>query len=389
MNEKFSFDRINFTAMNSEFLLLGEKREEAVQGRIRQDLEMKAATAARSHQREGRPIQWQEELRLWFAYVEKHCSRFLPDSELSRLNGAPKGTPVLLSLTCYEMLEEAWKYAKKTGFYFNPLIARKLEELGYDRSFDQLAKAEALLQEDRGGNPLSPAFDEGKGMGSEKHSLNRDKAIREKEGDIRREGDIDPPPSFFESIDSKSLTFLPGMKAVIRQTDEKIDLGGIGKGWSVDRAAIYMMARGMKAGLVDGGGDLRFWHYPGYLWRIGVEDPLQPGKERLILFLGQGAVATSSKGYRRWKHKGKWVHHLIDGRTGNLSASGILQATVIGRSTTEAEIFSKVLCLLSPEEAIRWGERHFPHLAYLFFDEKNEMHLSSNFDQIVTKAVTF
>ncbi|WP_052329806.1 FAD:protein FMN transferase [Thermicanus aegyptius] len=326
-NEAIPFERVTFTAMNSEFLLLGEKRPEV-----------------------GSALPWQREIRLWFAYVEKHCSRFLPDSEVSRLNAAPKGTPVLLTETCYRLLTEAWNYAIKTNFLFHPLVGRRLEEIGYDRSFDEMREFNA--SDSVVGSTEDPS------------------SIR---------------PSF--SIGPSSLTFIPHMKAVIRRTDEKVDLGGIGKGWSVDRAAEWMMERGITAGLVDGGGDIRLWHKPGYRWRIGVEDPLDPDRERMLLFMEKGAVATSSKGYRCWKHEGKTVHHLLNGRTGCPANTGVLQATVIGETAAEAEVLAKVLCLFDPDEAKRWAEKNFPHLAYILFDQENRMIISNNLEKYAKKAV--
>lgn len=326
-NEAIPFERVTFTAMNSEFLLLGEKLPEV-----------------------GNALPWQREIRLWFAYVEKHCSRFLPDSEVSRLNAAPKGTPVLLTETCYRLLTEAWNYALKTNFLFNPLVGRRLEEIGYDRSFDEMKEFNA--SDSVVGSSADPS------------------AIH---------------PSF--SVGPSSLTFIPHMKAVIRRTDEKVDLGGIGKGWSVDRAAEWMMERGIKAGLVDGGGDIRLWQKPGYRWRIGVEDPFEQERERMLLFLERGAVATSSKGIRRWRRGERWVNHLIDGRKGTSSDSGVMQATVIGPTVAEAEVVAKVLCLLEPDEAISWAKDHFPHLAYLLITDSDELVLSPNFYEIVKEAV--
>ena len=93
-----------------------------------------------------------------------------------------------------------------------------------------------------------------------------------------------------------------------------IDLGGIAKGWAVDRATEMLAGQGIDedAALVDAGGDIRASAAPGgEPWPIAVQDPLDAGSDLGGLKLSGGAVATSSVGGRRWQQNGQTMHHLI------------------------------------------------------------------------------
>ena len=68
--------------------------------------------------------------------------------------------------------------------------------------------------------------------------------------------------------------------------------------------------------------------------------------------LNDRAVATSNVLKRRWKHEGQWQHHLIDPRTGSPSQSTVVAATVVAKTTVEAEVWAKTLCILGIEEGL-------------------------------------
>ena len=128
-----------------------------------------------------------------------------------------------------------------------------------------------------------------------------------------------------------------------------LDFGGIGKGWAVDRmVAILRHAHGVRGGLVNAGGDLRVWgEAPDAAtdWTVGVEDPRDCDRDCAVLGVTDGAVATSSTAYRRWRRGDRWVHHLLDPRTGQPAATDLAAVTVVGPSAMWAEVHAKVALL--------------------------------------------
>ena len=111
-----------------------------------------------------------------------------------------------------------------------------------------------------------------------------------------------------------------------------IDLGGIAKGWSAERALEAMRDAwpGMPGGLVDLGGDLALWGRTpeGGPWRVAVADPRHPGARLATLLVDGGGVATSGRDRRRFG-PGRSLHHLIDPATGEPARGGPLTVTVV------------------------------------------------------------
>jgi thiamine biosynthesis lipoprotein len=136
-----------------------------------------------------------------------------------------------------------------------------------------------------------------------------------------------------------------GNQTVVLQT--RIDLGGIAKGWVIDRASDLLSTYGF--GFINVGGDIRiFGDLPRPL-NIGIEDPFEPTKMLSSIQISDGAVATSTSMKRRWKLDGRNKHHLIDAATGEPSASTIISSTVTAKTAVEADVLAKVTLLLGEE----------------------------------------
>lgn len=133
-----------------------------------------------------------------------------------------------------------------------------------------------------------------------------------------------------------------------------VDLGGIGKGFSAERALVAMRMAwpALRGGLVDLGGDMAFFGAPpdGPGWRIAVSDPRAPGKTLTTLRIRDAGVATSGRDRRRFGVDGE-LHHLIDPATGAPAARGPLAVTVVAPDATEAEAHATALGISTLEEA--------------------------------------
>ena len=96
------------------------------------------------------------------------------------------------------------------------------------------------------------------------------------------------------AVDGRTIELEPGFR---------LDLGGIAKGYAVDRAAELLADAGPC--LVNAGGDLAA---RGRSWPVGVET----ADGQITLALEDGAIATSGRDRRRWRRAGAEAHHLID-----------------------------------------------------------------------------
>ncbi|MBB3125686.1 hypothetical protein FHS19_000340 [Paenibacillus rhizosphaerae] len=92
---------------------------------------------------QGLPEAEYREAESWFAFVEKHLTRFDPGSELSQLNRSA-GRPFLATPVLYEAVSVALNYYKRADGLFNPFLGRLLSDLGYGRSFGEADSEEEV-----------------------------------------------------------------------------------------------------------------------------------------------------------------------------------------------------------------------------------------------------
>ncbi len=227
-----------------------------------------------------------------FRRLEEILTRFDPDSELSRLNadGSIEPGPDLRAV-----VELALDARKRTGGRFDPTVYDALVAAGYDRSFELIGDRQAVA------------------------------------------GDAVPAGGRVH-VGSALIALEPGVR---------LDLGGIGKGYAVDRALAILAPYG--PGLVNAGGDLAVSGIPEQgTWPVGVET----SDGALTLGLTSGALATSGSDRRKWKTATGAGHHLIDPRTGLPSESDLLRVTVVASTAVEAEVLAKALYLAGEGEAV-------------------------------------
>jgi FAD:protein FMN transferase len=135
-----------------------------------------------------------------------------------------------------------------------------------------------------------------------------------------------------------------------------LDLGSIGKGWAVDRAADALKAAGIRHGMVDAGGNVAAFGVPedgAEGWSIGVIHPVSRAVVRTFV-LRDEAVATSANNEQYRILGGLRVGHLFDARRGR-PADGHLSVSVVARDATWADMMSTSAFLLGPDR-FQWPE---------------------------------
>jgi FAD:protein FMN transferase len=245
------------------------------------------------------------------AVVDLACSRFRPDSELTRLNAAG-GARVAISATFADLLAAALRAAALTGGDVDPTCARALSGLGYDRDF----------------------------------------------ADVKAAGDVGPRLT-------GSVGPLPGWRTVHLDADGRqawlergaqIDLGATAKAWAADHCAEQLADRLGCGVLVSLGGDVSVAGPPPEdSWRIRVTDDhaapaSAPGQ---TVTISSGGLATSSTTVRTWTAGGRPVHHIIDPATGEPARSCWRTVSVAAGTCTDANIASTA-AIIRGAAAIDW-----------------------------------
>ena len=133
----------------------------------------------------------------------------------------------------------------------------------------------------------------------------------------------------------------------------RLDLGAAAKGYAVDRMVAVFEEAGIVGGLIDAGGDIRYWGAKpdGRPWVFGVQHPRDPTRYIEVDDLGLAAIATSGDYQQYFEWEGARYHHLLDPRTG-YPARACASATVWAGTALDADILSTAVFVLGPERGL-------------------------------------
>ena len=249
------------------------------------------------------------------ADIDRACSRFRDDSELTRLN-ASAGRWVRVGALLFDALEASVAAARATGGLVDPTIGRTLRLAGYDATFRAVAV--------RDGTAFRARFDRVPG---------------------------------WETIE------LDGQRGAVRiPVGVELDLGATAKALAADRAARACSEAADCGALVGLGGDFALaGEPPAGGWPIGFADDHagspEPGS---TVALHAGGVATSSSAVRSWCAGARRLHHVIDPRTGRPAVSAWRTVSVAAASCVAANRASTAALILGEGAADWLAARQLP-----------------------------
>ncbi|MFH1037424.1 MAG: FAD:protein FMN transferase [PVC group bacterium] len=246
---------------------------------------------------------WSEAERL-----EKIFSRYMPESELNRINREAGLKPVGVSGEMMAVLSRSVEISRLTGGAFDVTVGPLMEIWGFfPQRKGRLPTGEEI------GQALSRC-------GWEKIELDRS---------------------------GRTVRFrVPGLT---------IDLGGLAKGYVVDRLAALLVSKGIKSALVNAGGDIYcLGRYPdGRRWRIGMEHPRDDDEVLTVLELSDRAVATSGDYRNYFVRRRKRYSHIIDPRTGRPAGSGVVESSVLAPDCATADALATALFVVGAKDGLK------------------------------------
>jgi thiamine biosynthesis lipoprotein len=262
-------------------------------------------------------LQARQALELW----HEQFSRFLPDSELSRLNADPR-REVPVSPLLARLVAAIGAAGRLSEGLVDATLIEPLQAAGYEHDLGEpLELARALA--------LAPT--------REPASANPARGWDELDVDLR----------------SGIVTRPPGLQ---------IDSGGLAKGLFADVLAARLARH--RSFAFDCAGDIAIGGRASAARRVEVESPLDGSVLHTFDVLA-GGVATSGIARRSWiDEQGRPAHHLLDPASGRPAFTGIVQATALAPSALEAEIRAKHTLLAGPRAA----RAHLPHGGVVVLD---------------------
>jgi thiamine biosynthesis lipoprotein len=248
--------------------------------------------------------------------VEATLSTYRPTSEISRINARAGIEAVTTDPEVFELIESALSYSRCTDGAFDITVGALREAWGFFRG--------------AGRYPTDAELD-------------------------RARQDAGWRNVALDSAD-RTIRFLkPGLE---------LDLGAIGKGYALDRAAVVLRANGVDRALLGAGQSsyLALGAPPGEIgWEVKVTlpDDLHPGgteqQERVLskVLLHDASLSTSGSSEKLFELEGRRYSHIIDPRTGR-PATGMIQVTVVAPNAAESDALSTSAFVLGERRGANW-----------------------------------
>jgi thiamine biosynthesis lipoprotein len=253
--------------------------------------------------------------------IDRLMSNYKPDSALSRINAEAARHPVRVDPELFEFLVLATAYNRDSGGAFDITVGPLMKAWGFFLAEGRVPAASELALARRH-------------VGSKHLTLNRDQG---------------------------TIAFDTG--------GVELDLGGIAKGYAVDRAVSVLKERKIAAALVSAGGSTIYGlgAPPAAAgWNVQIQDPLQGGKVATSVQLRDRALSVAGTSEKFFEAGGVRYSHIMDPRTGS-PVQGVLSVAVLTSSGTAADALDDAFFVLGPERSRDYLKRLLPKTEAFFF----------------------
>jgi FAD:protein FMN transferase len=237
--------------------------------------------------------------------IDRLMSHYKADSAISRINRDAARHPVSVEPELFDFIAEAMRYHRESNGAFDITVGPLMKAWGFFRG-------------------------EGRVPGDAELA-----AARRVVGVARVR--LDPG--------ARTIAFdAPGVE---------LDLGGIAKGYAVDRAAGILRQRGVHAALITAGGSTIYGlgAPPGVDgWEVTVEDPVDRGRIAFGVRLRDRALSVAGSSERSFESAGVIYSHIMDPRTGR-PVQGLLMVAVLADTGTAGDALDNAFFVLGPSES--------------------------------------
>nr|WP_136251141.1 FAD:protein FMN transferase [Ningiella ruwaisensis] len=184
-----------------------------------------------------------------------------------------------------------------------------------------------------------------------------------------------------EAINYKLIVLNPDDTSVyFAHPDVKIDLGGIAKGYAVDKAVASLKALGIEHALVTAGGDTRLLgDKRGKPWIVGIRDPRNADKQAVVIPLEDTAMSTSGDYERYFEQDGQRYHHILSPKTGT-SSYEVQSVSIIGPESVYNDALSTAVFVMGLEQGLGLINS-LPAFDAIVMDNNRRMHYSKGLMQ--------
>ncbi|MFW0718317.1 FAD:protein FMN transferase [Pedobacter sp. N23S346] len=270
--------------------------------------------------------------------IEFLISDWKPASQISQVNSNAGIKPIEVDREVFELTKRALYLSKITGGAFDISFAAMDRIWKFDGSMTEMPTADAI-----------------------KKSVEK----------------VGYKNIILDSVNSTIFLKLKGMK---------IGFGALGEGYAADRCRNMMLKKGIKAGIVNGSGDMSTWgkNPKGNHWTVGITNPFLKDSLYTIVPLKNSAVVTSGSYEKFVVFDGKRYSHIINPVTG-YPATGLTSVTIFGPDAELANGLSTSIMVLGKEAGLKFINQ-FPKFSCIMFGDDGSIYHSDNIsDKMIKK----
>jgi thiamine biosynthesis lipoprotein len=252
--------------------------------------------------------------------IDRLMSHYKPESPLSRVNREAARHPVTVEPELFDFIAEAMRYNRDSDGAFDITVGPLMKAWGFFRGDGRMPSAEELAAARRH-------------VGAEHVILNET---------------------------AKSIAF--------DASGVELDLGGIAKGYAVDRVVRLLRARRISAALISAGGSTIYalGSPPGRDgWDVMIQDPVDPHKVARTVRLKDRALSVAGSSEKSFESGGVRYSHIMNPRTGR-PVQGVLSVAVLASSGTAGDALDDAFFVLGPAHSRKYL-KHLPGIEVSFF----------------------
>jgi len=255
--------------------------------------------------------------------IDRQMSHYKAESPLSRINREAALHSVVVDAELFDFIAESMRYNHESGGAFDVTVGPLMKAWGFFRG----------------------------------------------EGHLPTDDDL---AAARRHVGAAHVTLNPAEKTVaFDEPGVELDLGGIAKGYAVDRVVALLRRRHVSAALVSSGGSTIYGlgAPPGLAgWDVTIQDPIDARKGALTVTLTDRAVSVAGSSEKFFEHNGVRYSHIMDPRTGR-PVQGVLSVAVLADTGTEGDALDDALFVMGVESSRGYLKKHPGAEAFFFLPD--------------------
>ena len=255
--------------------------------------------------------------------IDRQMSHYKAESPLSRINREAAHHPVAVDAELFDFIAESMRYNRESGGAFDITVGPLMKAWGFFRGEGHLPSDDDLA-------------------------------------DARRH------------VGAAHVTLNPAEKTIaFDEPGVELDLGGIAKGYAVDRVVALLRRRQVAAALVSSGGSTIYGlgTPPGRGgWDVTIQDPIDARKAAFTVTLKDRALSIAGSSEKFFEHNGVRYSHIMDPRTGR-PVQGVLSVAVLADTGTAGDALDDALFVMGVESSRAYLKKHPGADAFFFLPD--------------------